>query len=759
MESKKTQGPDPRPERFRLGEWLVLPRQNKIVRRGEKVSLQNLSMRVLVSLAERQGGVVTYDELLDELWPNRIVGDEAVHRRVADLRRHMRSGIREETFIENIARKGYRLAVPVKPVEAAKRGMLLWVVAAAVLGLAVVFMVLAQRDETERSDPKLLARETVEVAVESTPPGAMVSYKPYAEPDAAWQPIGLTPFKTELPTGTHRLRFVADGHATVIMASPNPSLLFNNVGRDFFTVRLPPANEVPDGMVFVPAGERRIPLAGFYTDFDLGDFYIGRTEVSNEEYGSFVDAGGYESDEYWQGFEKFRDRFVDSTGKPGPASWINGEYPPGGEKLPVTGVSWYEAMAYARFRGMKLPTARHWARAALGMNEGRRPLAPDLLALARTSDPGPGPVDEELAMSTWGSVNMIGNVQEWMTTRDGESRLTLGTSFAGPQWQYALATVSLPTQRLPDQGIRLAMYGDVPDPPIQLSANISEVPQVTAAEMATFKKEFEYEPGNVTVGDVMRESSVDDEDWVTERYIIEWDALAEPLPILVFRPREVTSPLQSVVFLPPGDSYTTGLPSDDIDITRYGIDFVVRSGRALVWPIIAGTHERHRPRERRSPQELSERWLRLKQVRRAEIGAVIDFLEFSGDFDGDKIAVLGASLGAFLVSPHILVVEKRIDTAVLMSAMLGPFDSNRLPDIVNPNTYWPHITMPVLVLNGRYDISTHQLHSRAALLETLGTADEDKRGINYESSHWPLPPHRVEKDVTDWLNERLGYVE
>ena len=46
-----------------------------------------------------------------------------------------------------------------------------------------------------------------------------------------------------------------------------------------------------------------------------------------------------------------------------------------------------------------------------------------------------------------------------------------------------------------------------------------------------------------------------------------------------------------------------------------------------------------------------------------------------------------------------------------------------------------------------------------ALLESIGTDAERKRGIVYESSHWPLPPHRVEKDVTDWLDEHLGTVE
>jgi pimeloyl-ACP methyl ester carboxylesterase len=138
---------------------------------------------------------------------------------------------------------------------------------------------------------------------------------------------------------------------------------------------------------------------------------------------------------------------------------------------------------------------------------------------------------------------------------------------------------------------------------------------------------------------------------------------------------------------------------------------------------------------------------------------VVDFLDFSDAYAGDKVALLAASFGATFVSPHILVSEQRIRTAIMMSATLASVDANVFPDIVNPNTYWPRVGQPILLLNGRYDISTHQLESRQALLETIGTAAGSKRSIVYDSSHWPLPPHRVERDVLLWLDEQLGTVE
>ena len=90
---------------------------------------------------------------------------------------------------------------------------------------------------------------------------------------------------------------------------------------------------------------------------------------------------------------------------------------------------------------------------------------------------------------------------------------------------------------------------------------------------------------------------------------------------------------------------------------------------------------------------------------------------------------------------------------------LASVDTAMFPDVVNPNSYWPKVDLPVLLLNGRYDISTHLIESRDLLLRSIGTSGTDKRGIIYDSSHWPLPPHRVEKDVTDWLDGHLGPVD
>lgn len=97
-----------------VGEWQVFPALNRIARRGESVPLQNLSMQVLLYLTQQPGAVATYDELLEALWPGRYVAEDAVHRRIADLRRNLHDNARAPRYIETIPKRGYRLIATVQ---------------------------------------------------------------------------------------------------------------------------------------------------------------------------------------------------------------------------------------------------------------------------------------------------------------------------------------------------------------------------------------------------------------------------------------------------------------------------------------------------------------------------------------------------------------------------------------------------------------------------------------------------------------------
>ena len=103
-------------------------------------------------------------------------------------------------------------------------------------------------------------------------------------------------------------------------------------------------------------------------------YFIDRYEVTNRQFKQFVDQGGYQKREYWKtpfvrdgkpvSWDEAMAVFRDTTGRPGPSTWEGGTFPTGNDDLPVSGVSWYEAAAYAEFVGKSLPTISHWFLAA-----------------------------------------------------------------------------------------------------------------------------------------------------------------------------------------------------------------------------------------------------------------------------------------------------------------------------------------------------------------------------------------------------------
>ncbi len=101
-----------------LGEWLVHPELNRIVRGGESVQLEPRLMDVLVFLAERAGQVVSRDQLVDGVWKVEFISDWAVTRAIAKLRRALGDTVGEPRYIETISKRGYRLLARVSSTSA-----------------------------------------------------------------------------------------------------------------------------------------------------------------------------------------------------------------------------------------------------------------------------------------------------------------------------------------------------------------------------------------------------------------------------------------------------------------------------------------------------------------------------------------------------------------------------------------------------------------------------------------------------------------
>lgn len=99
---------------LRVGDWLVDPQANTLTRGAQSVRIEPKAMDVLVVLADRAGRVVSRDELFEAAWPGVVVGDEALSQSIIKLRRAMGDSSRAPTYIETVAKRGYRLIAPVR---------------------------------------------------------------------------------------------------------------------------------------------------------------------------------------------------------------------------------------------------------------------------------------------------------------------------------------------------------------------------------------------------------------------------------------------------------------------------------------------------------------------------------------------------------------------------------------------------------------------------------------------------------------------
>ena len=104
---------------FSLGPWTVRPLENRISADGDTSRIQPKSMDVLVCLAEAGGSVVERDAIMQEVWGGRAVTDEPLTRCIGELRRALGDKPGSPDFIETIPRRGYRLLVEPKPLQAA----------------------------------------------------------------------------------------------------------------------------------------------------------------------------------------------------------------------------------------------------------------------------------------------------------------------------------------------------------------------------------------------------------------------------------------------------------------------------------------------------------------------------------------------------------------------------------------------------------------------------------------------------------------
>ena len=103
---------------MRIGEFDVEPTLNRLDRGDETLTVEPRVMDLLMLLAESPGKVFSREEILERVWPETAVQDDALSRAVTLLRRALNDDPKAPRYIETITRRGYRLVAPVSRPDA-----------------------------------------------------------------------------------------------------------------------------------------------------------------------------------------------------------------------------------------------------------------------------------------------------------------------------------------------------------------------------------------------------------------------------------------------------------------------------------------------------------------------------------------------------------------------------------------------------------------------------------------------------------------
>jgi dienelactone hydrolase len=247
------------------------------------------------------------------------------------------------------------------------------------------------------------------------------------------------------------------------------------------------------------------------------------------------------------------------------------------------------------------------------------------------------------------------------------------------------------------------------------------------------------------------EETIDRDSWKIEKITFDAGYNNERMQAWVYLPKEGKAPFQTIIFYPGAQAirFTKFNPIRNTG----GVDFILKSGRALVWPIYKGTYERHDDLN----SDLQEETVSYKDhvvMWGKELGRTVDYLESRPDMQADKIGFLGWSWGGFMggIMPAI---EKRIKVIVLN---VGGMEMNRALPEVDQLNYLPRVTQPILMLNGKHDMFFQLETSQKPMFDLLGTPVEQKKMIIYESGHL-VPRTEFVKETLNWLDQYLGPVK
>lgn len=598
---------------------------------------------------------------------------------------------------------------------------------------------------------------TLTTSFDKLPADTSVKIQDAASDKDQWITLGRTPLKNiKLPIGPIRIRFEKHGYVPRDLQLKVPKALETSACG-----YLVPHEDQIAGMVWIHNKDATNGLP-------IKEFWIDRLEVSNEDFQTFVDAGGYHDPAFWEGIILERDghtipwqqamnSFMDLTGSHGPAFWENSHYPEGQAHYPVGGVSWFEACAYAKFRSKHLPTLHHWKWAADSDQPGIMAAGGNFLSA------GPTPCGIMNGIGRFDALDLAGNAREWCQTADDEgNRYNLGGDWNSPHYSFSGSFSLSPWDRSKENGFRCIKYPTGSEPNQELLASIAKPksldlgperePFQRLRAMYLYDHDLPLNPVihppksnahpasvNTSTNNRIRHEVVE----ITAAYN------EERFKLHLLIPNDAVGKTETIIFVPGVTAWENGRELKVENEPHVALlKRLADSGRIVCFPVYQGTYERWSgstlgQQFKNTPIRARDDYIAVTK----DGSRVLDYLLTRHDVDPERTVYFGLSNGA-IRGPMALATDTRYQAAILLSGGYGGWHKS-LPEI-QAFHFTPQVKQPVLMMNGTSDHIFPVETSQKTMFGDLGSAR--KKHVLFSADHI-IDAYEVFNTITKWLDE------